>query len=76
VQARQNFNVAARLFFGQQRDCLPDAIFVQQIILLATAEQLPGVALCLFGNFHCKINAKAQRREDAKLKLFSDSLRL
>ena len=35
-----------------QRDRLPDAVFVQQTVHLATAEQLPGVALCLFGNFH------------------------
>jgi hypothetical protein len=52
VQPRQNLDVATRLLRGQQRDRLPDAVFVQQIIYVATAEQLPGVALGLFGNFH------------------------
>jgi hypothetical protein len=35
-----------------ERDRLPDAVFVQQTIDLATAEQLPGIVLCSFGYFH------------------------
>ena len=52
VQARQNFDVTPRFLRQHQRDRLPDAVLVQQTVDLATAEQLPGVALCLFGNFH------------------------
>jgi hypothetical protein len=47
-QARQNFEITARLLREHERDRLPDAVLVQQTVDLATAEQLPGVALrCL-----------------------------
>jgi hypothetical protein len=52
VQTRQNLDVTARLFREQQRDRLSDAGFIQQSVDVAAAEQLPGVALSLFGNFH------------------------
>jgi hypothetical protein len=52
MQPRQYFHVAARFLRGQQRNRLPDAVFVHQIIDVTAAKELPGVALCLFGNFH------------------------
>src|ERR1017187_2266784 len=54
-QARQNFDVTARLLCQHERDRLPDAVLIQQTIDLATAEQLPRVALCPFGYFHFPI---------------------
>jgi hypothetical protein len=43
---------------AQQFNRPPDTIFVQQTVDLATAEQLPGFALRLFGNFHSGFGRK------------------
>src|ERR1035437_5275985 len=52
VEPRQDADVAARLLRDEQRHRLADAVFIPQTVDEATAEQLPGFADGLFGNFH------------------------
>ena len=61
VQPRQDLRCSrAASFRAQQRNRLPDAVFVQQTIDLATAEQLPGFTQRLFGNFHFSLGGNGQ----------------